>query len=116
MLNAAVPVHGLRPFLFALPAVHRGAARSTQRSPTLAQRGPAWSRSDPREVHMSRRTVVLGATAALALVTAGSALPALAGRDGGTTTPIRHLVVIFQENVSFDHYFATYPEATNPRG
>jgi len=26
-----------------------------------------------------------------------------------TTTPIQHLVVIFQENVSFDHYFATYP-------
>jgi phospholipase C len=26
-----------------------------------------------------------------------------------TTTPIKHLVVIFQENVSFDHYFGTYP-------
>jgi phospholipase C len=33
---------------------------------------------------------------------------------GGTTTPIKHVVVIFQENVSFDHYFATYPNATNP--
>ncbi|HUB51175.1 MAG TPA: alkaline phosphatase family protein [Terracidiphilus sp.] len=31
-----------------------------------------------------------------------------------TATPIKHLVVIFQENVSFDHYFATYPYATNP--
>src|SRR5580658_6182336 len=31
-----------------------------------------------------------------------------------TTTPIKHLVVIFGENVSFDHYFATYPNATNP--
>ncbi len=31
-------------------------------------------------------------------------------------TPIKHLVVIFQENVSFDHYFATYPVATNPDG
>jgi len=30
-----------------------------------------------------------------------------------TTTPIKHLVVIFQENVSFDHYFATYPKALN---
>ena len=29
-------------------------------------------------------------------------------------TPIKHLVVIFQENVSFDHYFGTYPYATNP--
>ena len=33
-----------------------------------------------------------------------------------TTTPIEHLVVIFQENVSFDHYFATYPVALNPSG
>jgi phospholipase C len=33
-----------------------------------------------------------------------------------STTPIKHLVVIFQENESFDHYFATYPNATNPPG
>ena len=33
-----------------------------------------------------------------------------------TSTPIKHLVVIFQENVSFDHYFGTYPNATNPAG
>jgi phospholipase C len=33
-----------------------------------------------------------------------------------TATPIKHLVVIFQENVSFDHYFGTYPNATNPPG
>ena len=30
-----------------------------------------------------------------------------------TTTPIKHIVVMFQENVSFDHYFATYPYAAN---
>src|SRR5262249_9282040 len=35
---------------------------------------------------------------------------------GGTTTPIKHLVVIFQENVSFDHYFGTYPRAANTSG
>lgn len=29
---------------------------------------------------------------------------------------IRHIVVIFQENVSFDHYFATYPYVLNPPG
>jgi len=34
----------------------------------------------------------------------------------GTSTPIKHLVVIFQENVSFDHYFGTYPYAVNPEG
>jgi phospholipase C len=33
-----------------------------------------------------------------------------------TATPIQHLVVVFQENVSFDHYFGTYPVATNPAG
>lgn len=33
-----------------------------------------------------------------------------------TATPIKHLVVIFQENVSFDHYFATYPKASNIEG
>ncbi|MBV8119553.1 MAG: alkaline phosphatase family protein [Alphaproteobacteria bacterium] len=38
------------------------------------------------------------------------------GNDRNTATPIRHLVVIFQENVSFDHYFATYPTALNPAG
>ena len=46
---------------------------------------------------------------AIAAVCAGQAM---AG-GGGTTTPIQHLVVIFQENVSFDHYFGTYPFAMN---
>ncbi|MGB2624887.1 MAG: alkaline phosphatase family protein [Candidatus Acidiferrum sp.] len=32
---------------------------------------------------------------------------------GSTATPIKHLVVIFQENISFDHYFGTYPKALN---
>jgi phospholipase C len=35
---------------------------------------------------------------------------------GGPRTPIRHVVEIFQENVSFDHYFGTYPEAANGDG
>jgi phospholipase C len=39
--------------------------------------------------------------------------PALADPPNGR---IEHLVVIFQENVSFDHYFATYPVALNPKG
>jgi phospholipase C len=40
------------------------------------------------------------------------------GRDGPVqpATPIWHLVVIYDENVSFDHYFGTYPEAENPQG
>ena len=33
-----------------------------------------------------------------------------------TKTKIKHLVVIFNENRSFDHYFGTYPLALNPPG
>ena len=50
--------------------------------------------------------------------------PVSAGQDDhdrdhhqvNTATPIKHLVVIFNENRSFDHYFATYPNAGNPTG
>ena len=59
--------------------------------------------------------LALGA-AALGLV-GYTARPAAAQPSApSTTTPIEHLVVIFQENVSFDHYFATYPVALNPVG
>lgn len=37
-------------------------------------------------------------------------------RDFKTKTPIKHLVVIYAENCSFDHFFATYPHALNPPG
>jgi phospholipase C len=40
-----------------------------------------------------------------------------AGPSGGeTATPIKHVVVIFGENISFDHYFGTYPYAKNTSG
>src|SRR5712672_887939 len=61
-------------------------------------------------------------TKALATVTAAAitllpASPAFAhDGDSDGATPIRHLVVIFQENVSFDHYFGTYPKAANASG
>jgi phospholipase C len=65
---------------------------------------------------MSRRSVrvLLPATlgAALLAVAAGGVRAA----PERTATPIHHLVVIFQENVSFDHYFGTYPVAANPPG
>ena len=41
---------------------------------------------------------------------------AASSADQATTTPIRHVVVIFDENNSFDHYFGTYPRALNPLG
>jgi phospholipase C len=58
----------------------------------------------------------LMAGCALAAMWAGAAM-AQTGQDAlPTATPIKHLVVIFNENVSFDHYFATYPRAANPPG
>jgi phospholipase C len=59
--------------------------------------------------------------AAGALLTAmGMGAPAAQhGKDAAPerpVTPIQHLVVIYDENVSFDHYFGTYPEAKNPLG
>jgi len=60
------------------------------------------------------RKTVAGLTALIIAlgpaVTSASAAP----NFSKTATPIRHLVVVFQENISFDHYFGTYPYATNP--
>jgi phospholipase C len=33
-----------------------------------------------------------------------------------TATKVKHLIVIFDENISYDHYFATYPTAQNNPG
>jgi phospholipase C len=55
--------------------------------------------------------------AVLALIAAScSGKPASVTPEHLTATPIHHLVVIFQENVSFDHYFGTYPHAANVDG
>ncbi|MFD5537327.1 phospholipase C, partial [Streptomyces sp. NPDC127079] len=72
-----------------------------------------------------RRTAIrsLGALAgAAALTVLGGTAPSWAavpaGHRGGpsTTTPVKHVVVLFDENISFDHYFATYPKAANTDG
>src|SRR5215469_11022683 len=47
----------------------------------------------------------LGAACAVTAAHADEELP--------TNTPIKHVVAIFQENVSFDHYFGTYPRAVS---
>jgi phospholipase C len=53
-----------------------------------------------------------------ALLLANTIAPALSkdSDDQKTDTPIKHVVIIFQENVSFDHYFASYPIAKNLAG
>src|SRR6476619_2222118 len=89
--------------------------------------GPATFRARYRK---SRRyaavaaATVLGAGLAVGTtMTGANAAPhARAGSAGSwfsgarTATPIKHIVVIFQENISFDHYFGTYPHATNKAG
>ena len=42
--------------------------------------------------------------------------PVAYATDVKTATPIKHIVIIFGENRSFDHYFGTYPNALNPKG
>jgi hypothetical protein len=62
-----------------------------------------------------RYTVAVGALHSAIL----STVPAFADegeRDAKTATPIRHVVVIIQENRTFDNYFGTYPKAANIPG
>src|SRR5262249_61350564 len=71
------------------------------------------------------KTILLSPAALLAVAAAAvSTGPVIAGQDADTVTadtlttkyPIKHLVVVFNENISFDHYFGTYPNATNVDG
>jgi len=52
----------------------------------------------------------------LSLVLGGAVLVSPVQAVAAPATPIQHLVVIYDENISFDHYFATYPNAMNPPG
>jgi phospholipase C len=76
-----------------------------------------------RSVRAYALTAAAGLFAAMALsatsaIASGAGSPAHRHAHGSaaTATPIKHLVVIFDENVSFDHYFGTYPYAPNPAG
>jgi phospholipase C len=62
-------------------------------------------------MHM-RRLVSTALMGLLVNPLAPLAAPRKADRDD--PAPIRHIVVIFDENISFDHYFGTYPHALNP--
>src|ERR1700742_214831 len=66
----------------------------------------------------TRARSALFGVVALAVVAAVVGAPASAdgGKSTKTATPIKHLVMIFQENVSYDHYFGTYPQAANTDG
>jgi phospholipase C len=83
----------------------------------------------PTRPRLRRATVIVAAgaltaaglttfalTSASARVTSGDQPRTVEVPLGSTATPIKHLVVIFDENVSFDHYFGTYPNAANSDG
>jgi phospholipase C len=91
----------------------------------------AWSRRRRfRPVLAVTAAVALGAAAAVAATAAsastsanrsfaGYKTPATVSKTlygGKASTPIKHLVVLFDENESFDHYFGTYPYAANTDG
>ena len=69
---------------------------------------------------MSRSLWAHTGRAAAALLTLGTLFGAqsftYAAPATAAASPIKHVVVIFQENVSFDHYFGTYPHALNLPG
>src|SRR5262245_47085411 len=80
----------------------------------------------------TQKTTMLATVALLNTAAAATSIgPVIAGQNNNdkadkndavdpnklpTKTPIKHLVVVFNENVSFDHYFGTYPNALNPEG
>jgi phospholipase C len=59
------------------------------------------------------RFVNLKAAVRLALIPAALCASFAALGQSAPTTPITHVIVLFQENESFDHYFGTYPNALN---
>ncbi len=79
-----------------------------------------------RPLHLRTTTAAAATLSAVALVglgTFGSGLgsgshakAAATAAPVVTSTPIKHVVVIFDENISFDHYFGTYPNAANTSG
>ena len=70
--------------------------------------------------HRALSLAVAGCVVVAAALTVSSSEPVRAGwatiGDNRTTTPIKHVVVLFQENVPFDRYFGVYPHALNPPG
>lgn len=73
------------------------------------------SRNPNGAVSRLKTITALLASACLVTMATGFA-PGKDADDFNSKTPIKHIVVIFQENVSFDHYFGSYPHAANPGG
>jgi len=72
--------------------------------------------SDHRLSYRLARVTLAAATALAATLTGPLGIQHVAAAPITAATPISHLVVIYDENVSFDHYFGTYPSAANTDG
>jgi phospholipase C len=87
--------------------------------------------SDPTSATPSFTCTVAGPATLTVSVSDGDPAPGCAGMQTAmvtcsghtdnalalpTATKIKHLVVIFGENISYDHYFGTYPNAANLTG
>ena len=88
-------------------------------APPAPDAGPAGP-ADPAEprAEFSRRSVLAGATALSGVAIGGTVLPlslrralaaTLTDAPTGTLADIEHIVILMQENRSFDHYFGTMP-------
>jgi phospholipase C len=95
-------------------------ARTRQRDEQLARSSASPTRTENRTEMTTLKTLCLAAaftvTAPFVDSICGQETTPNSHQNSETAYPIKHLVVIFQENISFDHYFATYPKATNPAG
>jgi len=61
-----------------------------------------------------RRVLMLAVGSAIVLAAGPmAAIPAGAESDRGTHSPIKHTIILYQENISFDHYFGTFGHGSN---
>ena len=64
---------------------------------------------------LGRRAVLgAGGVLLLVLVSGGSATPPAAAADPRPNSPIEHVIVLMQEDHTFDNYFGTFPGADGP--
>jgi phospholipase C len=63
-----------------------------------------------------RKSVISFTLLVISLAACGGCNSSNGDNEPSTTTPIKHLVVIYMENASFDLVFGTYPAALNPDG
>src|SRR5580704_759898 len=69
-----------------------------------------------KPVYRNIHALLCASAASLALCSSVIHADDSSARGRPTRTPIKHLVVIFNENHTFDNYFGTYPNAANIPG